>query len=69
MPGNAMTEKPNYKAMTLKERLFTAGLLDAFDQARLARDRPKLIEMLQAVEVDDPEWTANAIVGPAPKLP
>jgi hypothetical protein len=59
-----MAEKPDYKAMTLNERLFESGLTREFDQARLNWDRAKIVEILKALEVDDVEWTANAIVGP-----
>ncbi len=59
-----MAEEPNYKAMTLNERLFESGLISEFDRARLSWDRAKIIEILKAVDVDDVERTANAIVGP-----
>ncbi len=60
-----MTENTNYKAMTLNERLYVSGLMAEFDRARLRWDRAKIVEILKAVDVDDVEWTANAIVGPA----
>ncbi|MGK2910978.1 MAG: hypothetical protein ACSLE1_14430 [Sphingobium sp.] len=46
--------KPNYAGMTLNERLFTKGVLDEFDAAIGEKDRVKLIELLKAVEIDNP---------------
>ena len=39
-----------FSGMSLNERLFAAGLLPAFDEALVARDRAALIEMLTAVD-------------------
>lgn len=39
--------------MTLNERLFTAGMLDAFDQAVRDSDRDKMIAFLANVEIDE----------------
>ncbi len=57
-----MAEKPNYAAMTVNERLYTAGLLDAFDRAAHSRNRARMIEILTDVEVGNPDKTADAII-------
>lgn len=57
-----MTEKPDYAAMTVNERLYTAGLLEVFDRAARSRDRAQMIEILSKVEVGSPDTTADAII-------
>ena len=57
-----MTEKPDYSAMTTNERLFTAGLLDAFDRAAGARDRASMIDILASVDIRAADETADAIL-------
>lgn len=47
-------KKIDFKGMTVNERLYLSGLMDAFDLARERRDKEKLIEILRHVEVDDP---------------
>jgi hypothetical protein len=37
--------------MTINERLFAAGLLDAWDAAVRARNRGRMIELLQEVDL------------------
>ncbi|WP_277784890.1 hypothetical protein [Caulobacter segnis] len=37
--------------MTVNERLFTCGLIDAFDQAAKRRDRESMVALLSEVEV------------------
>jgi hypothetical protein len=49
-----MPDTQNFKGMTVNERLYLSGLMDAFDLARERRDKEQLIEILQRVEVDDP---------------
>ncbi len=44
--------EPDYRGMTVNERLFAAGLLDKFDQAMNQGDRAALEVMLGQVEVD-----------------
>lgn len=39
--------------MTVNERLFEAGLLDAFDAAAKAQDRAKMISILSKVGLAD----------------
>jgi len=46
--------------MTVNERLFEAGLLDAFDRAVRAADRAKIVEILIKVEIDAPEAARTA---------
>ncbi len=43
----------DFKGMTVNERLYLSGLMDAFDLARERRDKDRLIEILRRVEVDD----------------
>jgi hypothetical protein len=57
-----MTEKPDYAAMTVNERLFTAGLMDAFDEAARSLDRGRMIAILAEVDVGTPDWTADMIL-------
>ncbi len=55
-------EQPGYSGMMLNERLFAAGLLDAFDDAARRRDRSQMIDLLRRVEVKTPEWSVNTIL-------
>jgi hypothetical protein len=50
--------------MTVNERLFTAGLLAAFDAAARGRDRGGLVALLERVELypDEAAETADAIL-------
>ncbi|MDM1044971.1 hypothetical protein HX004_07835 [Myroides sp. 1354] len=41
------------KGMTINERLYTKGLINAFDRAIVQRDVEKIIEILSEVEVED----------------
>ena len=45
--------------MTVNERLFNAGLIDAYDAAKKARDRAEMIRLLTAVDVEDAAWSAD----------
>ena len=40
-----------YAAMTVNERLFSAGLLEAWDEAVKQRDRARMIALLMSVEL------------------
>lgn len=53
-----------YGAMTINERLFAAGVLEAFDQATRDGDRDKMIAFLAMVEIDEAEAgkTVDAIL-------
>jgi len=48
--------------MTVNERLFEAGLVEAFDAAARARDRSEMIRILSEVDVDDAAWSADTIL-------
>ncbi len=48
--------------MTINERLFDAGLMQAFDAATRARDRAEMMCLLTDVNVDDAVWSADAIL-------
>ena len=50
----------NFEGMTVNERLFEAGLLDAFDLAVNKQDRKMLIEILKRVALSDEQ--ANSTV-------
>ena len=47
-----------YAGMTVNERLFAAGLLDAFDAAAKRRDRDEMIRLLASVELEGPDGPA-----------
>ena len=49
-------------AMTLNERLYARGLLERFDIARAAGDRPALREILTQVEVADVDWLISELL-------
>ena len=49
--------------MTLNERLFAAGTLDDFDAAIDEKNRERVVELLGAVEVDNPYGIANSLLG------
>ncbi|HEY5054939.1 MAG TPA: hypothetical protein VII58_02190 [Acidobacteriaceae bacterium] len=49
--------------MTVNERLFEAGLINAWDEAARSRNRGEMIELLRRVELsDDAEKIADAIL-------
>ena len=52
--------------MTIGQRLFAAGLLEAFERAREARDRVTMIQMLRTVAMDDPAALADQILRRGP---
>ena len=56
-------EKTKYSGMTLNERLFAAGILDQFDAAIDENNREMVVEILRAVEVDNPHGIANSLLG------
>ena len=56
-----------YAAMTVNERLFSAGLLEAWDEAVKQRDRARMIALLMSVELaaEQAAFTADtALVNP-----
>jgi hypothetical protein len=50
----------DYSGMALNERLFVAKLLDVFDEAVGKRDRKRLVEILEKVNLNEHE--ANRII-------
>ncbi len=48
---------PEYAGMTVNERLFSAGLLDAFDAAARRRDRDEMLRVLREVELASSDAT------------
>lgn len=56
-----MDKPPDYSAITVNERLGTAGMLDAFGIAARSRDRDRLIRLLKKVAVERPAQTADAL--------
>ena len=57
-----MNDRSRYEGMTVNERLFDAGLMDAFDAAARARDRAAMIRLLIDVDVEDAAWSADTIL-------
>lgn len=51
-----------YEGMTVNERLYAAGLLDAFDNATQSGDRSRMIEILKTVQVILAEQVADQIL-------
>ena len=52
-----MSNKPNFAAMTVNERLFAAGLIEAWDAATLVRDRDRMIGILERVDMGEQSAT------------
>ncbi len=48
--------------MTVNERLFDAGLMEAFDAAARVRDRAEMIRLLTDVHVEDAASSADTIL-------
>lgn len=48
--------------MTVNERLVNAKLMDAFDMAARSSDRDAMIRLLVAVDIDEPDKTADALL-------
>jgi len=57
-----VAEKPDYRGMTVNERLFAAGKLEAFDAAIRTRDRQGAMALLQALDIELAERTVDAIL-------
>ena len=58
---------PEYAGMTVNERLFTAGLLEAWDTAARRRDRGEMIRLLRSVEIgtlDAPKIVETILANP-----
>jgi len=57
-----------FDGMTVNERLFSAGLLEAFDAATQRRNRDAMITILGQVAVADAESIADSILAaPEPR--
>ncbi len=48
-------QESTYSGMTLNERLFTAGLLEQFDDAARNADRARMLGLLLKVGLSEPE--------------
>lgn len=46
-----MSGESKYPGMTVNERLWEAGIMDAWDTAAISRDRDRMIELLGQVEL------------------
>lgn len=57
-----MNDQGRYAGMTVNERLFDAGLMDAFDAAARARDRAEMNRLLTEVDVEDAAWSVDTIL-------
>jgi hypothetical protein len=59
-----IADTDRYAGLTTNERLFDAGLIDAYDRAAITKDRTKMIELLMAVEFSkaDAEQIADAVL-------
>ena len=53
----------NLAGMTVNERLYAAGLLEAFDAAVERGDKDEVIRLLQEVHLSpqDAQWSADAL--------
>lgn len=58
-------EKAGYPGMTVNERLVISGLMPEFEAAMRARDRARIIAVLQRVglSTEDAAFTADTILG------
>lgn len=59
---SGMSDASRYAGMTVNERLFDAGHLDAFDLAARARDRAEMVRLLVEVCVEDAARSADTIL-------
>jgi hypothetical protein len=57
-----MSDRSPYAGMTVNERLFEAGLVEAFKTAARARNRSEMIRILSDVDVEDAAWSADTIL-------
>ena len=48
--------------MTVNERLFHLGILERWDQAVERRDRDAMIRLMEQADVENPDWTVDAIL-------
>ena len=57
-----MSNSNLYAGMTVNERLFDAGLMEAFDAAATAKDRAEMVRLLREVDVEDAALSADTIL-------
>ena len=57
-----MNQQSPYAGMSVNERLFDAGLLDAFNAAARARDRAEMIRLLASVDLEDAAGSVDMIL-------
>jgi len=57
-----MSDHGRYAGMTVNERLFEAGLMEAFDVAVRARDRAEMLRLLTEIDVEEAAWSADTIL-------
>ena len=57
-----MSDRPDYSGMTVNERLVNADLMDAFDVATRSGERDAMIRLLMAVDLAEPDQTADALL-------
>jgi hypothetical protein len=63
-----MPDTPKFAAMTVNERLFAAGLIEAWDAATSARDRDRMIGILERVDMGgQAATTVDAVLANPPK--
>lgn len=59
---NSSMSYGRYAGMTVNERLFVAGRMEAFDTAVRARDHTEMVRILAEVEVEDAGRSADIIL-------
>ena len=60
--NSGMSDGNRYAGMTVNERLFVAGLAEAFDAAARATDRSEMIRLLSTVEAKDAADSTDTIL-------
>lgn len=51
--------------MTVNERLFVLGLMEAWDDAVARRDRPAMLGLMREAEVSGGHWTVDSVLSKA----
>ena len=64
MPDPTTAPSERYAGMTLNERLYTAGLLERFDEALQQSNRGAMAELLEQVGIDasGAQFTINTML-------
>jgi len=60
---NSRMNGSRFAGMSVNERLFVAGLSNAFDAAARIRDRREMVRLLTEVDVEDAAWSVDTILG------